>query len=151
MGSDEWAAERGKFAGHTVLVVDDEHDSRFLLRHHLTDFGLRVIMAENGREGIEVAKAHQPDLITLDLEMPDMDGWEALRRMKADPSIRHIPVVIASIRADEGRVGAESSAPSTPFPSLSTGPICFVSSGVTWPRPAVGCSSWTTTPMFARS
>jgi PAS domain S-box-containing protein len=101
--ADQWAAERGKFAGHTVLVVDDEHDSRFLLRHHLTDFGLRVIMAENGREGIEVARAHQPDLITLDLEMPDMDGWEALRRMKADPSIRHIPVVIASIRADEGR------------------------------------------------
>ena len=50
-----------------------------------------------------MVRTHRPDLVTLDLHMPDMDGWEVLRRLKADPEVSHIPVVIASVAANEGR------------------------------------------------
>ena len=52
---------------------------------------------------MEMARTHLPDLVTLDLQMPGLDGWEVLRRLKADPEVRHIPVVIASIEANEAR------------------------------------------------
>jgi PAS domain S-box-containing protein len=90
-------------ADFTVLVVDDEQDSRFLMQHHLVDLGCEVITASNARDGIQLARAKQPNLITMDLQMPDMDGWTALRVLKDDPETRDIPVVIASIVASEGR------------------------------------------------
>lgn len=86
-----------------VLVVDDEKDSRVLMTHYLEDFGCRVVTATNGQEGIEAAREHCPDLITLDLMMPGMTGWEALKELKADPELRQIPVVVVSIVAGEGR------------------------------------------------
>ncbi len=86
-----------------VLVVDDEKDSRVLMAHYLEEFGCRVITAVGGEEGIALAHKHKPDLITLDLMMPDMTGWEVLKRLKADPDVKHIPVVIVSIVAGEGR------------------------------------------------
>jgi PAS domain S-box-containing protein len=86
-----------------VLVVDDENDSRVLLGHHLEDFGCQVLFASDGEDGISAAREHRPDLITLDLVMPGMTGWEALRELKGDPELRHIPVVVVSIAADEGR------------------------------------------------
>jgi PAS domain S-box-containing protein len=90
-------------ADFTVLVVDDEQDSRFLMQHHLVDLGCEVITASNAKDGIRLARARQPNLITMDLQMPDMDGWTALRVLKDDPVTRDIPVVIASIVASEGR------------------------------------------------
>ena len=86
-----------------VLVVDDEKDSRVLMAHYLEEFGCRVITADGGEAGIAAVHKHKPDLITLDLMMPDMDGWEVLKRLKADPEVKHIPVVIVSIVAGEGR------------------------------------------------
>jgi CheY-like chemotaxis protein len=86
-----------------VLVVDDEKDSRVLMAHYLEDFGCQVIQARNGEDGIEAARQHQPDLITLDLMMPGMTGWEVLKHLKSDPELRHIPVVVVSIVAGEGR------------------------------------------------
>ena len=86
-----------------VLVIDDEKDSRVLMAHYLQEIGCRVITAEDGQKGIEAAGKYKPDLITLDLVMPDLSGWEVLKRLKADPEVRHIPVVIVSIVANEGR------------------------------------------------
>jgi PAS domain S-box-containing protein len=86
-----------------VLVVDDEKDSRVLMAHYLEDFGCEVVQAENGEDGLAAARLHDPDLITLDLMMPGMSGWEVLRRLKQDPELRHIPVVVVSIVAGEGR------------------------------------------------
>ena len=77
--------------------------SRVLMEDYLGDFGCEVLLAPSGEVGMEIARTHQPDLVTLDLQMPDLDGWEVLRRLKADPEVRHIPVVIASISANEGR------------------------------------------------
>ncbi len=86
-----------------VLVVDDEKDSRDLMAHYLEDFGCRVYTATNGEQGLEAARDFKPDLITLDLMMPGMTGWEVLKRLKADRELRQIPVVVVSIVAGEGR------------------------------------------------
>jgi PAS domain S-box-containing protein len=88
---------------YKVLVIDDEKDSRVLIEHYLEEFGCRVLSASNGEEGLELAREHEPDLITLDLIMPGLSGWEALKRLKADPDLRRIPVVVVSVVAGEGR------------------------------------------------
>ena len=95
--------ERGDVKHYKVLVIDDDEDSRVLMEDYLGDFGCEVLLAQSGEVGMEMARTHQPDLVTLDLQMPDLDGWEVLRRLKADPKVRHIPVVIASVVANEGR------------------------------------------------
>jgi PAS domain S-box-containing protein len=86
-----------------VLVVDDEKDSRVLIAHYLEEFGCRVLTAGDGEQGIELAREHAPDLMTLDLIMPGMNGWDVLREMKADPYLRRIPVVVVSVVAGEER------------------------------------------------
>jgi CheY-like chemotaxis protein len=85
-----------------VLVIDDERDSRVLAQHYLEEFGCDVVTAVSGEEGLVFARAHRPDLITLDLLMPGMNGWEVLNQLKADPDLRGIPVVVISVVAGEG-------------------------------------------------
>lgn len=97
------AAPASRMRDFKVLVVDDQKDSRVLMAHYLEDFGCEVIMANDGESGIAAAREHRPDLITLDLMMPGMNGWEALKHLKADPELRRIPVVVVSIVAGEGR------------------------------------------------
>jgi CheY-like chemotaxis protein/nitrogen-specific signal transduction histidine kinase len=92
-------------AGFTVLVIDDENDSRVLMRHYLEEFGCRVLTAAGGDEGISSARSNRPDLITLDLMMPGMTGSEVLERLKGDPELAPIPVVVVSIVAGEGGNG----------------------------------------------
>ncbi|MEJ2540507.1 MAG: response regulator [Gemmatimonadota bacterium] len=87
----------------TVLVVDDESDSRVLMTHHLREFGCRVFAAASGEEGLQLARSERPNLITLDLRMPGMSGWEVLHTLKVDPETRDIPVVVVSIVAGESR------------------------------------------------
>jgi CheY-like chemotaxis protein len=91
------------WADFKVLVIDDERDSRVLISHYLAEFGCQVLTAGNGAEGIALAREHAPDLVTLDLIMPEMTGWEVLKQMKADPALRQVPVVVVSVLASEGR------------------------------------------------
>ncbi len=86
-----------------VLVVDDEKDSRDLMAHYLEELGCRVLTATTGEEGIATAREQWPDLITLDLMMPGMSGWDVLKHLKEDRELRRIPVVVVSIVAAEGR------------------------------------------------
>ena len=86
----------------TVLVIDDETDSRLLVQHYLEDFGCTVKAAGSADEGLRMAREDAPDLITLDLRMPGMSGWEFLRTIKEDPELQDIPVVVVSIVAGEG-------------------------------------------------
>ena len=79
-----------------VLVVDDEPDVRALLRDMLNGAGLRVIEAGRVLEGVELARQHQPDVITMDLMLPDLDGFEAIRLLRAQPETRDTPVVVLS-------------------------------------------------------
>lgn len=80
----------------TALVVDDEITSRYVLRRYLTAAGCRVIEAAGGQEGLARAASDQPDVVFLDITMPDMLGTEVLARLKRDPATARIPVVIAT-------------------------------------------------------
>jgi CheY-like chemotaxis protein len=93
--------ERQSLRDLQVLVVDDEKDSRLLIAHYLEEFGCKVITAAGGEQGIQLAREHAPDLMTLDLMMPGMTGWDVLKQVKADADLKRIPVVIVSVLANE--------------------------------------------------
>ena len=76
-----------------VLIVEDNVDNFELVRFLLERAGYEVLSAVNGVEGVEAAKREQPDLVLMDLSMPEMDGWMATARMKAEATTRHIPVL----------------------------------------------------------
>ena len=87
-----------------VLVIDDDAVARSLLRRHLAKAGYRVEEAADGRTGLERARALRPQVITLDVMMPGMDGWAVLAALKADPLLADTPVLMATI-LDERRLG----------------------------------------------
>jgi PAS domain S-box-containing protein len=92
------------WSGHKrVLVIDDQPDARALMTQMLEELGCQVWTAPSGPEGMELARQHKPDLITLDLMMPQVSGWDMLRQLKADPEVSHIPVVIVSIVARDDK------------------------------------------------
>jgi PAS domain S-box-containing protein len=97
------ASRRGELQGKVVLVVDDELDSRTLLSHILDEFGCEVIAASSGEQGLRMAREFRPHIITVDLLMPHMDGWQFIRALKSDAEVRHIPVVVVSVLAGENR------------------------------------------------
>jgi signal transduction histidine kinase/DNA-binding response OmpR family regulator len=84
----------------TVLVIDDSHHDRKFLHRYLTGEGYNVVMAVNGKQGLQMAKEIVPDMITLDVMMPEMDGWETLVALKNDPFLVNIPVIMSSIIED---------------------------------------------------
>lgn len=86
----------------TVLLVDDEPDNVEVLAETLEFNGVSVQFANNGQQGLEALQNMQATLILLDLSMPVMDGWQALRRIKADPNFCNIPVVAISAHAIHG-------------------------------------------------
>jgi CheY-like chemotaxis protein len=90
----------------TILLIDDEDVSRYLLRQ-LLDGSYRMIEARTGLEGIEQAHKLRPDVIFLDLNMPEMSGFEALAQLKGSPETREIPVVIVTGRNLEPHAQAE--------------------------------------------
>jgi hypothetical protein len=93
----------GSAAG-TVLVVDDEPTARELMARHLRRAGYQVVEAADGRAGLAAARASRPDVITLDVLMPQMDGWAVLKELKSDPTLADIPVIMATI-TDERNLG----------------------------------------------
>ena len=86
--------------GQMVLVIDDDPAVRDLLKRHLDALGYRVTLAAGGEEGLRTAREIKPDVITLDLLMPGMDGWRVLSALKGTPELASIPVVVASIVED---------------------------------------------------
>jgi CheY-like chemotaxis protein len=83
-------------AARTILIVDDDEGVRRSLAFDLAPYGLRVLEAADGREGLELARREKPDAILLDVLMPKLDGWQTLRALKDLPETRTIPVVILS-------------------------------------------------------
>lgn len=96
----QWPEGQAPIKGARVLVVDDDPDSRELLMNNIEGMGAKVIPCEDGEKALRMAVDYKPDLITLDLMMPGIDGWEVLSRLRDNPETRHIPVVIISIVAN---------------------------------------------------
>ena len=88
----------------TILVIDDDPTIRDLMTRHLEKNNFSVLQALDGAQGIKMAREYRPDAITLDILMPEMDGWSVLRTLKADKQVSHIPAVMASI-IDEKKKG----------------------------------------------
>jgi signal transduction histidine kinase/DNA-binding response OmpR family regulator len=84
----------------TVLSIDDEEPAHELLERELASAGFYILHAAGGREGLKLAKQARPDVITLDIIMPDLDGWSVLKALKADPELCDIPVVLVTIMGD---------------------------------------------------
>src|SRR6185312_4306499 len=83
-------------------VVEDTEDNRRILRDLLSAAGYTMIEAFDGAEGVAKATEHRPDLILMDIQMPVMDGYEATRRIKADPALASIPVIAVTSYALSG-------------------------------------------------
>ena len=82
-----------------ILAVDDELDILQLIEMTLISDGFEVVTASNGIEALERARIHKPDLILLDLMMPEMDGFEVIKNLKQTPNMRNIPVIMLTARA----------------------------------------------------
>lgn len=95
---------------HRILLVEDNETNRNLLVRRLSKRGFEVSTATNGIEGIEKARSEKPDLVLMDLSLPEMDGWEAMRRLRADPSSASLRIIAltAHAMADDRRKASEA-------------------------------------------
>ncbi|HKP76189.1 MAG TPA: response regulator [Longimicrobiaceae bacterium] len=85
-----------------ILLVEDNEMNRDMLSRRLARKGFEVVLAVDGRGGVEMASSHAPDLVLMDMSLPVLDGWEATRRLKAAPATRHIPVIALTAHAMSG-------------------------------------------------
>jgi two-component system cell cycle response regulator DivK len=83
-------------------VVEDTEDNRQIMRDLLSSAGYDLVEAQDGAEGVAMAKSSRPDLILMDIQLPVLDGYEATRRIKADPALTHIPVIAVTSYALSG-------------------------------------------------
>ncbi len=93
-----------------ILLVEDNEMNRDMLSRRLTKKGFEIVMAVDGQQGVDMAKAVVPDLILMDMSLPIIDGYEATRQIKADPNLVRIPVIALTAHAMAGdREKAEQS------------------------------------------
>ena len=100
---EELAAIQRAGAEGTVLVIDDDPEASEIIERYLTKDGFNVVTAGNGEQGLRLAHEIQPAAITLDVLMPEMDGWSVLRALKADPVLQDIPVVMLTMLDDKSK------------------------------------------------
>lgn len=85
-----------------ILVVEDQEDNRRIVRDLVTASGYDLLEATTGEEGIDLAFRERPDIILMDIQLPGIDGYEATRTIKADPRLRHIPIIVVTSYALSG-------------------------------------------------
>lgn len=113
----------------TVLLIEDDRDSRQIYGTMLRHAGYRVVEATDGGEGILLAQRHRPDVIVMDLGLPQVDGWSATEAIKSDPTTKHIPVLAVTVHVQDfyrGRaqmVGCDSFLPKPCTPTRLIGEI----------------------------
>ena len=105
----------------TILLVEDNDWNRDTLAHRLARSGFLVQSVADGQSGIEFARLEQPDLIVMDLSLPTMDGWEAARRLKADPLTGPIPLI--ALTAPASVVSDRDKALCLSFDGFETKPV----------------------------
>lgn len=88
---------------YTILYIEDNQDNIYMLTRRLEKKGYHVLVAEDGISGVKLANETLPDLILMDLVLPELDGWEATRRLKANDKTKHIPIIAlsASVSTDD--------------------------------------------------
>ncbi len=84
-----------------ILVVDDDREVVRLIRAYLEDAGFTVLVAYNGETAVHIVHRELPDLVLLDLMLPDRDGWDVTRTIRADPSVKHTPIIMLTARVDD--------------------------------------------------
>jgi two-component system cell cycle response regulator DivK len=92
-----------------ILVVEDQADNRRILRDMLSNAGYELIEAESGEEALMAVEAQRPDLILMDIQLPVMDGYEATRRIKSNPTLKGVPIIAVTsyaLSGDEGKARA---------------------------------------------
>ena len=85
-----------------ILYVEDNEDNIYVIKNRLGRAGFTVLIATDGEQGVNMAAAERPDLILMDLRLPVLDGWEATRRIKAQPETRDIPIIALTAHAMTG-------------------------------------------------
>ncbi len=100
---EQLLAALAPFAAKTVLIVDDDPDLLRLFRRMLADQPYRVLRAKNGSEALAIMAQQRPDVVLLDLVMPEMDGFQLLAHRNADPVLRQIPVIVVSSQDPSGQ------------------------------------------------
>ena len=85
-----------------ILVVEDQEDNRRIVRDLLSASGYQFIEATTGEEGLKLATSEKPDLILMDIQLPGMDGYEVTRRIKANPELNPIPIIVVTSYALSG-------------------------------------------------
>lgn len=85
-----------------ILYVEDNEDNIYVIKNRLGRAGYTVLIATDGEQGVSMAAAERPDLILMDLRLPVLDGWEATRRIKAQPETRDIPIIALTAHAMTG-------------------------------------------------
>ncbi len=86
----------------TILVIEDQEDNRRILRDLLTNSGFEVVEAVTGTDGVSMAETRQPHLILMDIQLPGIDGYEATRRIKSNPDLQNIPIIVVTSYALSG-------------------------------------------------
>ena len=96
MRTDRGAARAatGAFTRPLILIADDNADAREMYGFYLAMVGYMVAVARDGREAVKKARELHPDLVVMDLDMPDVDGWSAIRQLQADADTASIPIVV---------------------------------------------------------
>ncbi|GBE18141.1 MAG TPA: response regulator transcription factor [Euryarchaeota archaeon] len=84
-----------------IMVVDDEPDITFIVKETLTREGYDVIVANNGKEALEKIKSEDPDLVLLDVMMPELDGWETCKQIKADDDTKDTMVTMLTVKSED--------------------------------------------------
>ncbi|MEO6969957.1 MAG: response regulator [Chthoniobacterales bacterium] len=87
---------------YKILLVEDNEMNRDMLSRRLARKGYEVVLAVDGASGVAMAQSESPDLVLMDMSLPTLDGWEATRRLKADASTQHIPVIALTAHAMSG-------------------------------------------------
>ena len=106
-----------------ILYIEDNDDNVYMLKMRFELTGEHeMLVAEDGERGVAMARAEQPDLILMDLELPVIDGWEATRRLKADPATRDIPIIALTAHA---LAGAREKAFAAGCDEFDTKPVAF--------------------------
>ena len=89
----------------SILIIDDSKDDVNLLKEHLTKLGLKVLISMSGEDGLKKAHELKPDLVLLDLILPDIDGFDVCEQIKNDDALKQTKVIIISVKGDVEKVG----------------------------------------------